>query len=297
MELLKNCPICKGTTFSPWFSGTDYVVSRETFSIVSCETCGFKFTNPRPVEKEIGKYYESENYIYHSNKKKGLFLQVYHLVRNYAINKKVKLINSLTNSDNERYILDYGCGTGEFLNACKKNGWKTKGIEVSPIARKYGSDYFKLDIEDLPAISKIKDRSIDIITLWHVLEHVHRLKETILELRRILKPEGRILIAVPNCSSEDASYYGKYWAAYDLPRHLSHFTPEDIQNLFSSHDMKVEKMLPLFFDAFYVSMLSEKYKSGSMNYISGLFHGLKSNLKAMNNKSRFSSLIYVCKNK
>ena len=271
----------------------DHVVSHETFSIVSCQACGFKFTNPRPSESEIGKYYESEDYIYHSNKKKGLFLSIFHLVRQFTIRKKVKLINSLVKEATEKAILDYGCGTGEFLNACKSNGWITSGIETSDQARNFAQTNFGLHVKNLNQFSEFKENSFDVITLWHVLEHVHRLDEALQNLRKVLKKDGRILIAVPNISSSDSMHYEKFWAALDVPRHLYHFSPGEMKKLLESNGLKLEKILPMPFDSFYVSLLSEKFKTGRMNFISGAFQGLKSNLNSMKNRSRSSSITYL----
>lgn len=299
MEKLTHCPVCNATGFKPFLTVKDNVVSHETFAINACSTCGFRFTNPRPDEHEIGRYYESEEYIYHSNKKQGIFLKAFHAVREIAIKNKLNRINKLTpgaskgsSTGTTKAILDYGCGTGEFLSACKQNGWQTKGIETSPSARKHAIEKFGLDVEDLPAFAGLEKNKYDIITLWHVLEHVHRLDETVANLASLLKPNGHLLIAVPNCSSADAKHYGANWAAYDPPRHLYHFTPADMENLMAKHGLKVEKYIPLPFDAFYVSLLSERFKSGKMNYLSGVWNGLRSNLSKGSDSSKTSSITY-----
>ena len=296
MEKLSQCPVCMEGKFNAFLQVKDNVVSHETFTINACEKCGFKFTNPRPDEQEIGRYYESEEYIYHSNKKKGIFLSAFHFVRDIAIRNKLKWINTLT-PGNSKSMLDYGCGTGEFLSACKRNGWQTKGVETSPSARKHAIEKFGLDVEDLPAFSSLPKNSYDIITLWHVLEHVHRLDEALATLASLLKTNGHLLIAVPNCSSLDAAHYGANWAAYDPPRHLYHFTPKDMDALLDKHGMKVVKHIPLPFDAFYVSLLSERFKSGKMNYLFGLLTGLRSNWSKGKDSKKCSSITYLISKK
>ena len=271
----------------------DYTVSHKEFTIAECDSCKFKFTNPRPFEREIGGYYKSEDYISHSNTSKGFINSIYQSVRKYTIKKKVQLINSLNKKGR---LLDIGCGTGEFLNMCQNNGWKTKGIEPSPEARRFGIDNYKLEIDDESGIEKLEDHSFEIITLWHVLEHVPQLNKRVGELKRLLKLDGTLIIAVPNCNSLDAKIYKEHWAAYDVPRHLYHFTPSDIESLFSKHKMLIINILPMNFDSFYVSILSEKYKNGTLNFFRALWNGFRSNMNGTKTSKAFSSQIYIIKN-
>ena len=280
----------------------DYTVSRETFKIVACDKCGFKFTNPRPAPDELGKYYQSEEYVSHSGTKKGLVNKLYHWVRNYTLGKKLQLIYLHTQYSEplSPTLLDIGCGTGEFLNVCKLShiarspaGWNVKGIEPDARAREFATKTYGIDVGEESELKTLPNDSYDIITLWHVLEHVPALNERIEELKRLIKPEGKIIVAVPNCSSWDAKTYGAFWAAYDLPRHLYHFTPKDMKTLFSKHGMYITEVLPMRFDSFYVSMLSDKYKFGKTSLIRSTWNGLKSNLKAIKTGQTFSSQIYV----
>lgn len=293
METLPSCPICDNKSFVPFLVCKDHTVSKKDFNIVSCTACGFKFTNPRPLESDLGAYYQSADYISHSNTRKGLISKLYQRVRNYTLGKKLRLINKLNNGPGT--ILDIGCGTGEFLNVCKRAGWITKGIEPDAGARNYGISQYGLDVADEDALKSLTNASCDIISMWHVLEHVPHLNARIEEVKRLLKDKGTIIIAVPNCSSKDAVKYGSFWAAYDVPRHLYHFTPKDMRTLIDKHGMKVTQVLPMRFDSYYVSMLSEKYSTGKTRLLPALLTGLRSNMAASGTGETYSSQIYIIK--
>ena len=290
METLSNCPICNSPEAMPFLSCADNTVSRETFAIEQCNSCGFKYTNPRPDENKLGDYYKSENYVSHSNTKKGFINSAYQLVRKYTLIKKLQLISHYHKTGK---ILDIGCGTGEFLKLFKDAKWQTAGIEPDPDALKMAVKNYDLDIKQEVEIKNLETASFDIITMWHVLEHVPKLNERIEDLKRLIKPNGIIVIAVPNCTSLDAKIYKEHWAAYDLPRHLYHFSPKDIDTIFKNHDLKVFRVLPMIFDSFYVSMLSEKYKKGKLNIIRALWNGFRSNIAAIKTGETYSSQIYL----
>jgi 2-polyprenyl-3-methyl-5-hydroxy-6-metoxy-1,4-benzoquinol methylase len=252
-------------------------------------------TFPKPKEDELAFYYESENYISHTDTRKSIIEKLYQIVKNYTLNSKLKLINSFNTK--QKNILDVGCGTGDFLLNCKNNGWDVIGVEPNTKAKSLAEN--KLNIQTTSKIyedlSEIKTKKFDVITLWHVLEHVPNLDVYISNLKKILKQHGVLIIAVPNYKSYDATYYKQFWAAYDVPRHLWHFSKKSIQLLFAKEKMEVHKILPMKFDSFYVSLLSEKYKSGKNNFLKAFFIGWLSNIKAFRNKE-YSSLIYVLKN-
>jgi len=290
MENLSNCPVCDEIQFNSFLTCVDHTVSRETFQIVQCNSCGFKFTNPRPEESDLGRYYKSEEYVSHSNTRKGFINSTYQSVRKYTLLKKLQLISKYYKTGN---ILDIGCGTGEFLNTCKNAKWSTLGIEPDDDARKMAIQNYGLDVREEAELKNLPDESFDIISMWHVLEHVPKLNERVEELKRLIKPKGMIIIAVPNCNSLDAKIYKEQWAAYDVPRHLYHFTPKDIETLFRKRSMKVFRILPMIFDSFYVSMLSEKIKTGKTNIIRSTWNGLRSNLSAMKSGKTYSSQIYL----
>lgn len=275
---------------------TDHTVSNEIFDLLIDNEIDMLVTFPHPKEEELGRYYESEDYISHTDSNKSVFDKVYQIVKNYTIKRKLYLINSFKTE--QKTILDIGCGTGDFLKICKLNGWETTGIEPNIQARKLASKKLNIDLDNNSLFESIdpllnhNNSKFDVITMWHVLEHVPNLKEYISFLKKLLKPNGKLLIAVPNYKSYDAAYYGKFWAAFDVPRHLWHFSQKSIQQLFLEFDLEVVKTLPMKFDSYYVSLLSEKYKSGSSNLLKAFYIGTLSNFKAATTKE-YSSLIYI----
>ena len=251
-------------------------------------------TSPQPKIEDLGKYYESEKYISHTDSKQSFFDKIYQRVKKYAVSRKVKLINGLVDSNSAtKFLLDVGCGTGDFLVGAKKREWKIRGVEPNENARQITES--KTSQKIVKDISELNSDQYDVITLWHVLEHIPNLTEYISQLKLLLKPKGTLLIAVPNYKSYDAKRYGKFWAAYDVPRHLWHFSKRSIKGLFEKEKMEVVKIHPMLFDSFYVSLLSEKYKTGKQNPIKAFFVGLYSNILAVRSKEH-SSQIYVIKN-
>ena len=269
----------------------DFSVSGESFSLLLNEEYQILKTHPQPTLDKLGSYYEFEDYISHTDGKRTLFEKMYHFIKRKAIRDKVKLINSYQPLKGK--ILDIGAGTGDFLLGCKNQNWDILGIEPNDKAK--GIALGK-GVKFGDKIEKLESNSFDVITMWHVLEHVPDVEHQVAELKRLLKPSGTIIIAVPNFKSYDAKYYKEFWAAYDVPRHLWHFSKTAIEKLFDKQNMNLEDIKPMWFDSFYVSLLSEKYKSGKMNFISGFFIGLISNVSGLF-KKEFSSHIYVLKNK
>ncbi len=288
----KNCPVCLSDSINEELSALDNTVSKEAFSIWKCNSCGAKFTQNIPDQEQIGEYYRSESYVSHSDTKIGFINTMYHHVRNITLRFKRKLVTSETGTKAGE-ILDIGCGTGAFLNSMKNAGWAITGLEPDQNARENALKLYNIVPQDSTSLFQLKENTFDAITLWHVLEHVHQLDEYILQLKKILKEKGVIFIAVPNHTSNDAKYYKKYWAAYDVPRHLYHFSPKSMDTLIRRHGMKLKSTRPMWFDSFYVSMLSEKIKTGKSNIISALIRGIISNFHAMLHNEKCSSLIYV----
>lgn len=294
LETLSQCPVCSNPHFVPYLQPKDHTVSGKEFQIVACKGCGFLFTNPRPVASAIGQYYESTDYISHHDEAKDFMSSLYTKVRNYTTQQKIKLIEKLTGKKGS--LLDVGCGAGFFLSKAKEAGWKVSGTEPDTQARhiskdRVGDTIFE-SIDDL----NFKDQTFDTITMWHVLEHVHLLNETMEWLEGHLKQNGRLIIAVPNPESNDATEFKELWAAYDVPRHLYHFSKKSMQDLAKSHGFKVEQVLPMWFDSYYVSMLSTRYQQGKTNLLESVWKGTISNMKGRtsgNGLPNTSSLIYV----
>ena len=271
------------------FKTKDYLVSQENFNLIFDKESDMLITEPQP--KNLEKYYDPKNYISHSDDKNSFIEKVYQQVKKITLNKKVKLIDQY--SLDEKSILDIGCGTGEFLAYAKNKNWNTVGVEVNQNARNKALNKKLIiykSLEDLP------NRQFNIISLWHVLEHLPNLNEKISLIKTKLDDNGTLIIAVPNYKSYDAKHYKELWAAYDTPRHLWHFSQDAIKILFEKHNFKVTKTLPMYFDSFYVSLLSEKYKNGKSNYLKAFYRGLMSNIKAKSN-GEYSSLIYILKKK
>jgi 2-polyprenyl-3-methyl-5-hydroxy-6-metoxy-1,4-benzoquinol methylase len=287
-----ECPVCGGRNINPLLTIKDRSVSGEEFVIWQCADCSLRFTQDAPDENSIGPFYKSADYISHTNTDKGFINKAYQKVRNYTLQQKASLIIDETKMATGS-ILDLGSGIGAFLDVMKTKGWQVKGIEPDEDARNLAKTLYGLNIEEPSVLNKLQDASFDAITLWHVLEHVHQLHDYIEHLKRLLKPGGKLFIAVPNYQSRDAGIYRSHWAAYDVPRHLYHFSPKSIEHLMQMHRLKVEAKKPMWFDSFYISMLSSKYRRGKTNYITAFINGLRSNVSALINKERCSSLIYI----
>lgn len=295
MIKIQKCPICHGTDLSAHLTCTDHTVSHETFQIVRCANCDLLITNPRPDDEELKKYYLSDTYTSHAKKGKSILDRAYLLARSFTIKWKLSLLQK--HHDKNGSLLDFGCGVGEFLREAAKSAWQTTGVEPSEIARKNADPTVSRRI--VPALQDIAGREprFDVITAWHVIEHVSDLNNTLQTLKQLLKDDGTIFIAVPNHNSWDARCYKSFWAAYDVPRHLWHFNINSMTRLLNAHSLSVAGIVPMRLDAFYVSLLSEKYKSNAMSF-SGLaksvFNGIRSNYLA-GKKMEYSSLIYIVK--
>ncbi len=276
----------------PFLTLKDHSVSGETFQLLYDKELDMLITSPQPKEEKLSVYYKSEDYISHTDSKRNIFESVYHFIRNISLKRKLKLINSFQTQ--EKKLLDIGCGTGDFLQTAKANHWQISGIEPNEKAREIANNKTDDSIFETEQLHKFKPQSFDVITLWHVLEHLPKLEDHISIFKTLLKPNGVLVIAVPNYKSYDANYYKNFWAAYDVPRHLWHFSKTSISKLVAKENMKVIKTLPMKFDSYYVSLLSEKYKSGFMNIFKAFWIGLRSNQKAKQS-GEYSSLIYVIK--
>ncbi|MEP7278984.1 MAG: class I SAM-dependent methyltransferase [Bacteroidota bacterium] len=286
------CPVCGSATIERQLQAEDYTVSHLHFEIWQCENCQLRFTQQSPDAVSAGDFYQSDNYISHTDTNKGLVNKLYHFVRRTTLLSKLRLIKK-TVGIQKGSLLDIGAGTGAFVHAAQEGGWVVTGLEPDAAARQRSADLYRLALRDTDALFQLPAAGFDAITLWHVLEHVHELHACMEQLKLLLKTNGRMLVAVPNYTSYDAGVYGKYWAAYDVPRHLYHFSPQAIKSLLQLHGLRLLAIKPMWYDSFYISMLSEQYKNGKNNFIKAVLNGLLSNCTALFNRERCSSVIYI----
>ena len=287
-----SCPVCKSELIQEQLTAKDYTVSQNVFSIWRCNACTVRFTQDVPEQDAIGAYYASDNYISHSDTKKGIINSLYHLVRKRTLGAKRRLVINETGILKGQ-ILDIGCGTGAFLDTMKEANWNINGLEPDAVARNKAAELYNIHPQEPGKLFELNKGSYNAITMWHVLEHVHELHAYIKQITALLAPNGKLFIAVPNYTSKDAAIYAAHWAAYDVPRHLYHFSPQSMEKLLSMHGLKLTAFKPMWFDSFYVSMLSEQYKNGKGNIIKAVFNGFLSNLKAWGDVRKCSSVIYV----
>ena len=298
MSILKihECPLCGKKDFNRLMTCKDHYATGETFDLCQCVHCGFIFTQNVPSEDEIGRYYESPDYISHTDTHKGLMNSVYHKVRRYMLSRKYALVCRYAAADKGK-LLDIGAGTGYFAHFMQTKGWTVTAIEKSDKARQFAKDNFGLNVLPPQQLAGLESNSFHVVTLWHVMEHLEHLNDTWNQLNRILNPDGILVVAVPNPLSADADHYGNMWAAYDVPRHLWHFSAPVMQQFGAKHGFELVKEYPMPFDAFYVSMLTERYKESGLPFFKGLVVGTKAWCSALGNKEKSSSIIYIFRKK
>ena len=284
-----KCPWCQSEKAHKHLSLKDYFLTQEPFEILVCEDCGLLYTTPKPTDEKIGDYYKSEAYYSHQENKKGFIPRVYEAVK--SVNLKHKIAIATQGKELGR-LLDIGCGVGDFLHFAEQNGWQCIGAEPSEDASSIAKKRIKAEIMLPKDLEKLPDESFDVITMWHVLEHVSDLQWQVNQLNRLLKKGGRLVIALPNFRSYDAQYYKDKWAAYDVPRHLNHFSQDSIAKIFNINGLIQNQTQKLVWDAFYISFMSEKYRQKSLPLLRGIYRGMISNLKARKN-GEWSSLVYV----
>lgn len=291
---LTRCPVCGSIDIKKAFDAVDHFSSGEAFPLFDCTHCGFRFTNDFPSEDTIGRYYDSPGYISHSDTREGLSNKLYHLARRVMLRRKVRLVSNHTANKPVR-LLDMGCGTGYFLHAAKEKGFIVSGIEKDEKAREHAATRFGLDVKNEKSFWNMQTGLFDAVTLWHVLEHLEKLNESIDKIKNILTDDGIALIAVPNHHSHDAAFYKDYWAAYDVPRHLWHFSPASIENLLARHGMTIVKRYPMPLDAFYISLLSERYKGSAppVQYGRASLIGLAGFAGSLVHVKHASSIVYI----
>ncbi len=289
-----QCPVCGSEKIGQVLTAKDYTVSKETFAIWECAACTGRFTQNVPSLNEIGRYYRSEEYISHSETREGLINRMYHSIRKITMRSKQNWVKTAAGVKQGK-LLDIGSGTGAFLHHMKQLGWDVTGLEPDAGARENARNLYKIETQSVEDLFSLAPAQYDCITMWHVLEHVHDLHGYLQQIRTLLKPGGALLIAVPNYTSTDARIYGAEWAAYDVPRHLYHFSPRSMDILLQRHELKIVQKHPMVFDAFYVSLLSEKNSKGGSGLAAGGWNGLRSYWKAWRHVDKCSSIVYEVK--
>ncbi len=287
-----HCPVCGSDRLEKVLVAKDHTVSSETFTIVECSGCSLRITQDAPAAESIGDYYKSEEYISHTNTAKGLVNRIYHWARRITIRSKCKTVEKHTRADKGR-LLDLGSGVGSFVHAMKQRGWDALGLEPDEGARAVARERYGENTAPIEQFYSLPAGSFDAISMWHVLEHVHDLQGYVQQLGTLLKPNGRLFIAVPNYTSQDAEIYQECWAAYDVPRHLYHFSPRAMETLIKKNGLQLRAMLPMWLDSYYISLLSSKYRYGKSRFLSAGWNGTRSNLRAWADVKRCSSIVYV----
>ena len=292
-KMNNKCPWCGSdkAQINLWLK--DEFLTKEDFHICECLNCGLLYTMPRPDKEKIGAYYKSEAYYSHQENKKGFIPKVYERVKSINLKHKYRLA---TSGMQPGKLLDIGCGVGDFLHTAETHGWECIGVEPSEDAKAIAQKRMKGMIITSEELESFSDGAFDVITMWHVLEHVDDIKWQVAQLQRLVKPSGRVVIAVPNYKSYDGQYYKEHWAAYDVPRHLNHFNRITLSKIFKTSGLELVKMDKLKWDAYYISYLSEQYRHHSLPLVRGLYRGFISNCKARRS-GEWSSLVYVFERK
>lgn len=287
-----SCPVCDSPDITKVLSVKDHSVSGEIFVVMECRVCALRFTQDVPDATSIGRYYQSDEYISHSNTSKGFINGLYQRVRKRTLRSKQKLIEKVTGLEQGK-LLDLGAGAGAFASQMKNAGWDVTALEPDAGARSIAKEQFGIELKDISIFHGLENETFDAITMWHVLEHVHDLHGYVKKLKDLLRENGKLVVAVPNYLSTDASIYNEYWAAYDVPRHLYHFSPKSMMVLMEAYGLMISKHLPMWYDSFYVSMLSSKYKKGKTKLVSSVLSGIRSNANAVSDVKKCSSVIYI----
>lgn len=289
------CPVCGSEKFETIFTAKDYLVSNQEFDILHCSNCTLRITFPKPNIDEISKYYNSEEYISHKEEGRSLINKIYKIVQKISLVKKRRLVEKYFGGE-KGSLLDIGCGTGDFINVMQKADWQVSGVEPDNNARRIAQELSSAQIFSIE--QHLNDTSkYDVITMWHTLEHIHDIHKQISKIDEMLDEDGMLYIAVPNYTSFDAEYYKQNWAAYDVPRHLNHFSPQAMQILFEKYEYSIISYKQLPFDPFYIALLSELSVINSKNIIRAFWIGFRSYIKGLFNSKQGSSVLYILKRK
>jgi len=294
---LEKCPICGHSEFEKVYDLDDYKITQETFSLEKCPECTLIFTVDPPLGENIGRYYESDDYLEHSNRKNDLFSKMYSWGRDLMFGYKYGIIKKLGPKGK---ILDIGAGSGYYLNFMSKKGYEVQGIEMSERARNHAKSEHGLHIHpDEMFHNRDFKQKFDMISLWHVMEHLYDLNKVMKRFDELLNPNGSLVIALPNYNALEVQTYKKYWNGWDVPRHLWHFSPQSIRKLVGNHGFEITSMHTMPLDPLFNTLLTNKYRKGNplVNVLRMGTVGVASLIQGFFNVEKASSIIYIIKRK
>jgi SAM-dependent methyltransferase len=287
-----DCIVCGSGQRHPHLRAPNRFNVGEVFPLVQCSQCGFVYLSPRPSQESIGSHYEDEGYHPHQAEAAGVVDRIYRISRDWNLRYKRWMVES---HHRKGALLDFGCGTGEFLAEMRANGWQVTGVEPAAQARAVAEGLGVRASADLEGC----DGPYDVITLWHVLEHVHEAAGQFRRLCELLTPGGILVMALPNIGSVDSRAYGANWVALDAPRHLFHFRPQDVRRFAVARGLTPAGggVLPL--DTPYNVLLSEQLAGQVVRgtRLFGLFRAIRvalaASIRGAIDRSRSSSPVYV----
>lgn len=248
--MFSSCFFCGSHDIGSSIASVERLSKKETFHIATCGACGMKRTIDAPALKDIGTYYAHESYVSHT----GVRVWPLRVLRTLRLWLRAHMISSFFQRKGS--LLDIGCGVGDFAALIQKQGWNVLCIEPDESTRQKAQKQYKLDVRDVSALAHLPEATFDVITLWHVLEHMYDPLQTGATVKRLLNSEGVCIVAVPNAEAYSAEHYGCNWVAYDVPRHVSHFRSRDIHTWAERSGLEVIRQSSVPLDEFFCCLKS-----------------------------------------
>jgi len=238
LTILESCVLCGGKNLKSIYKTYDrHYGMKGEFNIDQCQSCSLVFLNPMPSEEYLTSLYPKTYYSYQDFYDKKSFL------RNFYRNYLLKIGTLDPHFDSPGKIVDVGCGSGKFLYAMKKKGWEVYGVEVNENAAKLGNELEQLNIHPGDLLtSKFDDDFFDYVRSNHSFEHMTNPEPVLEEMHRILKPDGKLLIGVPNIDSFNGRFFKKYWWYLGAPVHTFNYSVATLSKMLEKHGFVVEKV-------------------------------------------------------